>query len=119
MEKFKVNLRYKLDKYIKLNGISYEYFVKNNNFENISGVKRGCSIKLKTLFEISKFLKVDIRNFLMFDDYTYIFKNSFDVFEEFFIFLGSRFKSFRLNKNIKATDILEKTGVSLATISSM
>ena len=34
MEKFKVNLRYKLDKYIKLNGISYEYFVKNNNLHS-------------------------------------------------------------------------------------
>ena len=119
MEKFKINLRKKLDKYIKLKGISYEYFVKNSNFENISGVKRGCSVKLKTLFEISKFLKIDIRNFLMFGDYTYIFENSFDTFEEFFTFLGSKFKSFRLSKNIKATDILEKTGVSLATISSM
>ena len=119
MENFKINLRKKLDKYIKLKGISYEYFVKNSNFENISGVKRGCSVKLKTLFEISKFLKIDVRNFLMFGDYTYIFENSFDTFEEFFVFLGSRFKSFRLNKNIKAVDIANKTGVNTITISRM
>ena len=119
MENFKLNLRKKLDKYIKLKGISYEYFVKNSNFENISGVKRGCSVKLKTLFEISKFLKIDVRNFLMFGDYTYIFENSFDTFEEFFVFLGSRFKSFRLNKNIKVVDIANKTGVNTITISRM
>lgn len=119
MENFKINLRSKLDKYIKLKGISYEYFVKDSNFENISGVKRGCSIKLKTLFEISKFLGIDVRNFLMFDDNTYIFENSFDNFEEFFIFLGLRFKNFRLSKNIKALDISNKTGINTITISRM
>lgn len=119
MDKFKVNLKKKMDKYIKLNGISYEYFNRMDGFKSLDGVSRNGVTTFKTLFQVSKFLGIDIRNFLMFDDYTYIFKNSFDTSEEFFTFLGSRFKSFRLSKNIKATDILEKTGVSLATISSM
>ena len=34
MDKFRVNLRKKMDKYIKLNGISYKYFRK------IDGLKR-------------------------------------------------------------------------------
>ena len=119
MDKFRVNLKKKMDKYIKLNGISYEYFNRMDGFKSLDGVSRNGITTFKTLFQASKFLDIDIRNFLMFDDHTYIFENSFDTFEEFFTFLGSKFKSFRLSKNIKATDILEKTGVSLATISSM
>ncbi len=108
-----------MDKYIKLNGISYAYFERSDGFKNLDGIRRNGVTTFKTLFQASKFLGIDIRNFLMFDDHTYIFENSFDTSEEFFVFLGSRFKNFRLSKNIKATDILEKTGVSLATISSM
>ena len=119
MDKFRVNLKKKMDKYIKLNGISYEYFNRMDGFKSLDGVSRNGITTFKTLFQASKFLDIYIRNFLMFDDHTYIFENSFDTFEEFFTFLGSKFKSFRLSKNIKATDILEKTGVSLATISSM
>ena len=119
MNKFRVNLKKKMDKYIKLNGISYNYFRRVDGLKNLDGISRNGVTTFKTLFQASKILDIDVRNFLMFDDYTYIFENSFDTSEEFFVFLGSRFKSFRLSKNIKATDILEKTGVSLATISSM
>mgnify|MGYP003373853620 FL=1 len=119
MDKFKVNLKKKMDKYIKLNGISYAYFERSDGFKNLDGIRRNGVTTFKTLFQTSKFLGIDIRNFLMFDDHTYIFENSFDTSEEFFVFLGSRFKNFRLSKNIKATDVLEKTGISLATISSM
>lgn len=41
----------------------------------------------------------------MFNDNTYILENSFKTFEEFFLFLGNRFKKFRLQKGLKAIDI--------------
>ena len=41
----------------------------------------------------------------MFNDNTYILENSFDSFEEFSIFIGQRFKKFRLQKGLKAIDI--------------
>ena len=119
MDKFRINLRKKLDKYIKLNGISYEYFNKVDDVKDVRRIKEVGSTRFKTLFETSKFLNIDIRNFLMFDDNTYIFENSFNTFEEFLVFLGSRFKSFRLGKNIKVIDISNKTGVNTITISRM
>ena len=119
MDKFRINLRKKLDKYIKLNGISYEYFNKVDDVKDVRRIKEVGSTRFKTLFETSKFLNIDIRNFLMFDDNTYIFENSFNTFEEFFVFLGSRFKRFRLSKNVKAIDISNKTGVNTITISRM
>ena len=119
MDKFRVNLRKKMDKYIKLNGISYKYFNRVDGVKDVRGIKQVGSTRFKTLFEISKFLNIDIRNFLIFDDNTYIFENSFNTFEEFLVFLGSRFKSFRLGKNIKVIDISNKTGVNTITISRM
>ena len=119
MDKFRINLRKKLDKYIKLNGISYEYFNKVDDVKDVRRIKEVGSTRFKTLFETSKFLNIDIRNFLMFDDNTYIFENSFNTFEEFFVFLGSRFKRFRLSKNVKVIDISNKTGVNTITISRM
>ena len=108
MDRFRVNLRKKLDKYIKLNGISYAYFQRVDGFKNIDNVVRNGSTRFKTLFETSKFLNIDIRNFLMFNDYTYIFENSFSTFEEFFVFLGKRFKDFRNEKNISAKEFIKR-----------
>ena len=54
----------------------------------------------------------------MFDDYTYIFENSFDTFEEFYCFLCKKFKEFRLNKNLKLLDISNRINISNTTISS-
>ena len=108
VDKFRINLKKKMDKYIKLNGISYEYFNKNDGFKNIRCIKEVGSTRFKTLFETSKFLNIDIRNFLMFNDYTYIFENSFSTFEEFFVFLGKRFKDFRNEKNISAKEFIKR-----------
>ena len=110
MDKFRVNLKKKLDKYIKLNGISYEYFNRVNSVKDIRGIKQVGSTRFKTLFEISKFLNIDVRNLLMFDDNTYIFKNSFDTSEEFFIFLTRRLKQFRFDTGLKALDVANKLG---------
>lgn len=110
MDKFRVNLKKKLDKYIKLNGISYEYFNRVNSVKDIRGIKQVGSTRFKTLFEISKFLNIDVRNLLMFDDNTYIFKNSFDTFEEFFVFLTKRLKQFRFDKGLKALDVANRLG---------
>lgn len=106
MDKFRVNLKNKIDKYIKLNGISYAYIKKNMG--SIYNVVEKGSTKFKTLFQASKILNVDIRNLLMFDDYTYIFENSFDTFEEFFVFLGKRFKDFRNEKNMSAKEFIKR-----------
>ena len=108
MDKFRVNLRKKMDKYIKLNGISYAYFRKN--IGSIYGIVENGSTTFKTLFDTSKILNVDIRNLLMFDDNTYIFKNSFDTFEEFFVFLTKRLKQFRFDKGLKALDVANRLG---------
>ncbi len=118
MDKFRVNLKKKLDKYIKLNGISYAYFQRVDGFKNIDNVVRNGSTKFKTLFETSKFLNIDIRNFLTFDDSTYIFEDSFDTFEEFFVFLARRLKDFRLSRNLKLLDISNRINISNTTISS-
>ena len=116
MDKFRINLRKKMDKYIKLNGISYEYFNRVEGIKDIRGIKQVGSTRFKTLFEISKFLNIDVRNLLMFDDNTYIFKNSFDTFEEFFLFLGKRLKEFRLIKKMKALDIAKEIDININTV---
>ena len=48
MDKFRVNLRKKMDKYIKLNGVSYAYFRKN--IGSIYGIVENGSTTFKTLF---------------------------------------------------------------------
>ena len=118
MDKFRVNLRKKMDKYIKLNGISYKYFNRVDGVKDVRGIKQVGSTRFKTLFEISKFLNIDIRNFLMFDDYTYIFENSFDAFEEFFVFLSNKVKKLRLSKKFSVKDIIDnfKTEINITTI---
>lgn len=108
MDKFRVNLKNKIDKYIKLSGISYAYFEKNTG--SIYGIVKNGSTKFRTLFQVSKILGIDIRNFLMFDDRTYTFKNSFDTFEEFFVFLTKRLKQFRFDRGLKALDVANKLG---------
>lgn len=108
MDKFRVNLKKKMDKYIKLNGISYEYFNRLDGVKSLDGVSRNGGTTFKTLFQASKILNVDIRNFLMFDDYTYIFGNSFSTFEEFYCFLGQKFKKYRNEKNISAKEFVKK-----------
>ena len=118
MDKFRINLRKKMDKYIKLNGISYEYFNRVDGLESLSGICCNGSTKFKTLFKTSKFLNIDIRNLLMFDCHTYTFENSFDTFEEFFVFLARRLKDFRLSKNLKLLDISNRINISNTTISS-
>lgn len=110
MDKFRVNLKKKMDKYIKLNGISYEYFQKSDGLTGLRNVVEKGSTKFKTLFQTSKILNIDIRNLLMFDDNTYIFKNSFDTSEEFFIFLTRRLKQFRFDTGLKALDVANKLG---------
>ncbi len=106
MDKFRVNLKNKIDKYIKLNGISYAYIKKNMG--SIYNVVEKGSTRFKTLFKVARILNTDIRNFLMFDDYTYIFENSFDTFEEFYCFLGQKFKKYRNEKNISAKEFVKK-----------
>ena len=54
----------------------------------------------------------------MFDCHTYTFENSFDTFEEFFVFLARRLKDFRLSKNLKLLDISNRINISNTTISS-
>ena len=116
MDRFRSNLKNKIDKYIKLNGISYAYIKKH--IGSIYNVVEKGSTKFKTLFKTSKFLNIDIRNFLIFDDNTYIFENSFDTFEEFYCFLCKKFKEFRLNKNLKLLDMSNRINISNTTISS-
>ena len=117
MDKFRVNLKKKMDKYIKLSGISYAYFRKN--IGSIYGIVENGSTTFKTLFQVAKILDIDIRNFLMFDDHKYIFENSFDTFEEFFMFLGIRLKNFRLSKSLKILDVSSRSGISTRTISRL
>lgn len=104
MNNFRYNLRKKIDKYIKLNNLTYRSFRNNGLGDPTSIIKRG-STTFKNLFDISKHLDLDVRNLLMFNDNTYILENSFDSFEEFSIFIGQRFKKFRLQKGLKAIDI--------------
>lgn len=68
-----INLRKELDKYIKLNRISYLYFNRIDGLKGLSGICCSGSIKFKTLFETAKVLNVDVSNLLMFDNNTYIF----------------------------------------------
>lgn len=116
MDKFRVNLRKKMDKYIKLNGISYKYFRKIDGLKDLESIRRNGNTNFKTLFETSKILGIDVRNFLMFDDGTYIFENSFNTFEEFFVFLGRKLKSFRKMKKIRAIDVANKINVNINTV---
>ena len=115
MDKFRVNLKNKIDKYIKLNGISYAYFKKNTG--SIYNVVEKGSTKFKTLFQASKILDVDIRNLLMFDSYTYVFKNSFETFEEFFVFLARRLKEIRLSNKLTLVNVSDKININYKTIS--
>ena len=104
MNNFSIILDKKINKYIKLNNLTHRSFRNNGLGDPTSIIKRG-STKTITLFKISKFLDIDVRNLLMFDDNTYEFKNSFETFEEFFLFLGRRFKNFRQQKYLRAIDI--------------
>ncbi|AID44711.1 Phage protein [Candidatus Arthromitus sp. SFB-mouse-NL] len=104
MNNFSIILDKKINKYIKLNNLTYMSFRNNGLGDPTSIIKRG-STKTITLFKISKFLDIDVRNLLMFNDNTYIFENSFKTFEEFLFFLGKRFKDLRLQKGLKAVDI--------------
>ncbi len=104
MNYFRISLRKKIDKYVKLNNLTYRSFRNNGLGDPTSIIKRG-STTFRKLFDISKHLDVDIRNLLMFNDNTYVFENSFDSFEEFSIFIGQRFKKFRLQNGLKAIDI--------------
>jgi len=104
MDCFRINLIKKIDKYIKLNNLTYRSFRNNGLGDPTSIIKRG-STTFKNLFDISRHLDLDVRNLLMFNDNTYILENSFKTFEEFFLFLGNRFKKFRLQKGLKAIDI--------------
>ncbi len=104
MDCFRINLRKKIDKYIKLNNLTYRSFRNNGLGDPTSIIKRG-STTFKNLFDISRHLDLDVRNLLMFNDNTYILENSFKTFEEFFLFLGNRFKNFRIQNKLKAIDI--------------
>lgn len=104
MNNFRYNLGNKIDKYIKYNNLTYMSFLKNGLGDISRTIKVG-STRFNILFDIAEFLEIDIRNLLMFDDNTYEFKNSFDSFEEFSIFIGQRFKNFRLQNGLKAIDI--------------
>ena len=110
MDKFRVNLKKKMDKYIKLKGISYEYFNRLDGVKSLDGVSKNGGTTFKTLFEASKVLDIDVGNFLMFDDHTYIFKNSFNTFEEFFFFLSKKLKEVRFDKGLTALDVANKLG---------
>lgn len=104
MNNFRYNLGNKLDKYIKYNNLTYMSFLKNGLGDISRTIKVG-STRFNILFDIAEFLEIDIRNLLMFDDNTYEFKNSFDNVKEFFIFIGKKFKNFRIQNKLKAIDI--------------
>lgn len=109
MEQFQINLVRKIDKYIKIRGMSYKYLYKNSGC-CLDRVSTRSNISLKKLFKLSKILDIDIRNFLMFYDSIYIFNSSFETFEEFSIFLTNRLKQFRVDKGLTALDIADKLG---------
>lgn len=104
MNNFRYNLGNKIDKYIKYNNLTYMSFFKNDLGDISRTIKVG-STRFNILFDIAKFIDIDIRNLLMFNDNTYEFENSFETFEEFFLFIRSKFKNYRLNKGLKAIDI--------------
>ena len=68
MDCFRINLRKKIDKYIKLNNLTYRSFRNNGLGDPTSIIKRG-STTFKNLFDISKYLELDVRNLLMFNDF--------------------------------------------------
>uniref|UniRef100_UPI00262F8283 hypothetical protein n=1 Tax=uncultured Enterococcus sp. TaxID=167972 RepID=UPI00262F8283 len=47
---------------------------------------------------------------------TYIFENSFDTFEEFYCFLGKKLKEFRINRDMRAIDIVNKINININTV---
>ncbi len=104
MNNFRYNLGNKIAKYIKYNNLTYISFLKNGLGDISRTIKVG-STRFNKLFDIADFLEIDIRNLLMFDDNTYEFKNSFDNVKEFFIFIGKKFKNFRIQNKLKAIDI--------------
>ncbi len=104
MNNFRYNLGNKIDKYIKYNNLTYMSFLKNGLGDISRTIKVG-STRFNILFDIAKFMDIDIRNLLMFNDNTYEFENSFASVEEFFIFIGKRFKKFRIQNGLKAIDI--------------
>lgn len=105
---FKENLKNKIDRYIKIRGLNYSYFRRTEGVKSIYGIIYGKkkTVLFKTLFNTAKILNIDVRNFLIFNDKTQDFKNSFENFEEFYRYLGQRFKKFRLNKGMMAKDII-------------
>ena len=84
--------------------MTYRCFLKNDLGDIAKTIKVG-STRFSILFDIAKFLDIDIRNLLMFDDNTYEFENSFEMFEEFFVFIGQRFKKFRIQNGLRAIDV--------------
>ncbi len=109
MEKFRSNLSNKVKKYMDINKLTY----RECKAEGISGlwntVSRG-STHLETLFNISQVFDIDVRNFLMFSNKTYLFKNSFSSFEDFYKFLGEKFKKIRKQKGLTAKDLVKRVG---------
>lgn len=115
MQQFRVNLKKKIDKYTKLSNVSYRYF-KNIGISGLSSITNIGSTRLATLFEISEVLNIDVRNFLMFVDSTYVFKNSFNTFEEFKAFLGNNYRKIRIEKNLKPIDIEDKLNLKKESV---
>ena len=60
MNNFSIILDKKINKYIKLNNLTYMSFRKNGLGDISRSVRRG-STKTITLFKISKFLDIDVR----------------------------------------------------------
>ncbi len=117
MENFRSNLRYKIEKYMKLNNFSYKYLSLNGRCGARNFITNG-GTKFTTLFRLSNVLNVDIRNLLMFDNHIHVFKNSFGTVGDFLYFVGKKYKVLRIYKGLSAVDVVKKLNVDGGTIRS-
>lgn len=108
MVSFRENLIYKTQKYKKMYNTSYRELAKKGIARNVLSILNAGSTRIKNLFKISKMLNVDIRNFLIFDNRTYVFKEEFNTFDEFYIYIRLLYKKIRNEKGLKAADIANR-----------
>ena len=107
MLNYKENLNEKIKKYVKDKELNYNQILVSEKL-NLYNIEIYKSTVFRTLFKISEYLNVDIRNLLVFEDKTYTFENSFENFEEFYSYVGKLFKKIRLEKSITAKELVNK-----------
>ena len=97
-----VNIKQKVIRYAKIKGFRVWYY--NDKLKG--------NFTMLFLFKCAKQLEIDVRNFLISDQSIYAFKNNFDSFDDFAIFIGKRLKQIKKEKGFTNKYVAEQINKS-------